>query len=305
MSMMRTLRLCLLSLLAFAGMFLAPRPTHALTLACNVTVTQENFGTVDVLPGAAINTNASLTVDCGITALQANIYMCITFPAYSMQGSGGSVAWQLDDPTTPSNVWSSTTPIVVPAVALSLDQKVTINLPATMFGGQSSVPSGTYTQSLTGSATWSTTSCTSHDILSSGTTTANVSAQVIVQKSCNISATNLNFGSVGDLTTVHTGQSSLSVQCTKSTGYTIGLNGGNSGATDPTARSMTAGSNSIRYGLYQQSGGSTPWGNTSSNWLSGTGTAATQTIPVYGVVPIQTTPPPNTYQDTIIATVTY
>ena len=39
--------------------------------------------------------------------------------------------------------------------------------------------------------------------------------------------------------------------------------------------------------------------------LGGTGTAATQSIPVYGRVPAQATPPPGTYSDTVVATVTY
>lgn len=306
MPLNRLLPACLITFfLVLAAASLAPRPAQAVVLGCDATATPVDFGTVDVLPGGAFTTNMSLTVDCGIALLQANIYMCITFtPAYGMQGPP-TVNWRLNDPANPSAAWSNTKAVVIPATLLNLRQTVTVTVSATMFAGQSATPPGTYTQTLTGSATWSTTNCTAGDLLNSGTDTLTVQARVVVEKSCNITASNLTFPTVTNLNSPVNGQSNLNVQCTKNTGYTIGLNGGTSNATDPTARFMKAGSDSVRYGLYQQSGGSTPWGNTAANWLSGTGTAAIQNIPVYGRVPVQPTPPPNTYQDTIIATVTY
>ena len=122
-------------------------------------------------------------------------------------------------------------------------------------------------------------------------------------KSCNVSATDLNFGAVGDLRTSVVGQSTLSLQCTQGTGYTISLNGGLSGATDPTARKMTMGSSSVTYGLYQNSARSLAWGPQST--LGGSGTASTQTIPVNGLVPKQPKPPLGTYSDTIVVSVAY
>jgi hypothetical protein len=47
------------------------------------------------------------------------------------------------------------------------------------------------------------------------------------------------------------------------------------------------------------------WGNTLSNWESGTGSGLGQSLTVYGLVPAQTTPAPGIYTDTIVATVTY
>lgn len=305
MPLIRLFRAGLLALfLAAAGLFLMPRSAQAVVLSCTPSMTLVDFGTVDVLPGTALTTNASLTVTCNVSLLTPPIYMCITFQPFSMPGSP-PVAWTLNDPAIPSAAWSNTKPVVVPAILVNLQQSVTVNVPATIFAGQGGLPPGTYTQTVTGSATWSTTNCTAGDLLNSGVATLNVQARVVVQKSCNITASNLTFPTVTNLNSPVNGQSSLSVQCTKNTGYTIGLNGGTSNATDPTARFMKAGSDSVRYGLYQQPNGSTPWGNTAANWLGGTGTATTQTIPVYGRVPIQPTPPPNTYQDTIIATVTY
>jgi spore coat protein U-like protein len=88
--------------------------------------------------------------------------------------------------------------------------------------------------------------------------------------------------------------------------YTLSLNGGNSGATDPTQRKMTSGANQLTYGLYQNSARSSPWGSTAgSNTVGGTGTGASQVITIFGRVPAQTTPAPATYQDSVVVTVTY
>ncbi len=47
-------------------------------------------------------------------------------------------------------------------------------------------------------------------------------------------------------------------------------------------------------------------GNTvGTNTVSGTGSGAAQNFTVFGRVPSQTTPPPATYSDTIVTTVTY
>ena len=60
----------------------------------------------------------------------------------------------------------------------------------------------------------------------------------------------------------------------------------------------------VGFQLYQDAGHTTLWGNTQgTNTASGTGTGSAQSIVVYGQVPAQTTPKPDTYQTTITATV--
>jgi spore coat protein U-like protein len=120
-----------------------------------------------------------------------------------------------------------------------------------------------------------------------------------------LASTNLNFGSAVSLASLLTSTSTLTATCSSTTPYTVGLNGGNANATDPTQRKMANGASQITYGLYQSNGASSPWGNTSSNWVSGTGSGSGQALTVYGRVPIQTTPAPAVYSDTIVATVTY
>jgi spore coat protein U-like protein len=68
---------------------------------------------------------------------------------------------------------------------------------------------------------------------------------------------------------------------------------------------MTAGGNSIRYGIYKDSAHSQPWGNTVGvNTAAGTGPSATLTA--YGQVPAQApAPAPGSYADVVGVTVTH
>ena len=135
--------------------------------------------------------------------------------------------------------------------------------------------------------------------------TANALASATVAASCMVSASDLNFGSVGLLASEVTGSTSLAVTCTNGTAYTIGLNNGLTG-TGPTQRKMTNGAASVTYGLYRDSARTLPFGNTSgSNTYSGSGSGVSQAVTVYGRVPPQTSPAPGAYSDTIVATVTY
>jgi spore coat protein U-like protein len=141
--------------------------------------------------------------------------------------------------------------------------------------------------------------------------TTTFQVQITLVASCAISANNLNFGSgVGLLTTAVNGTSSLSVTCSNSTPYTLGLDGGNVSGSTVTARLMAGTSTgntgtTMDFQLYTDTGHTTVWGNSSGSWVSGTGNGSAQSFTVYGQVPTQTTPKPDTYQTTITATVTY
>ncbi|MFO0991269.1 MAG: spore coat U domain-containing protein [Hyphomicrobiales bacterium] len=103
-------------------------------------------------------------------------------------------------------------------------------------------------------------------------------------------------------------QNTIAVTCTSGRPYTIGLNGGLSGATNPTQRRMRnlAQTSFITYGIYRDTARTLGWGETIGvNTLAGTGTGNVQNYTAYGRVPAQTTPAPQTYSDTIVVTVTY
>ena len=306
MSMIR--KLCTRCLPAFIlawlmfGLIDAGARAQSVNLACTVSISTVAFGSIDVLPGAAASTNATLSVSClSVTVSTGSLYVCVALPPRSMQGPSTTLAYDIYGPSPLTTSWSNTAQIAVPLSTLKLGQTYTLNVSASVFGSQQTAPPGSYTQTLASTATYGTTNCTSGSL--TGSTSFSFQATATVLKSCNVSATDLSFGAVGDLTVPVVGQSALSLQCTQGTGYTVSLNGGLSGATDPTARKMTMGSSSVTYGLYQNSARTLAWGTQST--LGGSGTASTQTIPVYGLVPLQPTPPVGTYSDTIVVSVAY
>jgi spore coat protein U-like protein len=141
------------------------------------------------------------------------------------------------------------------------------------------------------------------------TVTTTFGVQITITNACTIvSATNMNFGSVGVIGAAGVdATSTITVQCTTSAPYNIGLNvGAGSGAT-VTTRLMTSGaSNTVSYSLYQDAAHTLVWGPTiGTNTVASTGTGASQAFTVYGHVPSQTTPPAAVYNDTITVTVTY
>jgi spore coat protein U-like protein len=137
------------------------------------------------------------------------------------------------------------------------------------------------------------------------TTTFNV--QMTIAASCIInSASTLNFGSSGVIAANVDQTSTLQVQCTNTTPYTISLDAGTGTGATVAARKMTNGANTITYSLYSDAGRTTVWGNTiGTNTVAGTGNGASQPYTVYGRVPPQTTPAAALYTDTITVTVTY
>ena len=264
---------CVLACLAGRG----ARAQVVVNLSCSVAISTVAFGSIDVLPGASVQTNATLSVSClSVTLGTGSLYVCVAIPPRSLQGPSATLAYDLYGPTPATTSWSNTAQIAVPFSTLKLGQTYSINVPATIFGSQQGAPPGAYTQTLAATATYGSTNCTSGSL--TGTTSVSFQATATVLKSCNVSAGNLDFGAVGDLNTVVDGQSSLNLQCTQGTGYTVALDGGLSAATDPTARRMTMGSQTVTYGLYQNSSRSVPWGTQSNATLGGTGIASTQTI---------------------------
>ena len=144
------------------------------------------------------------------------------------------------------------------------------------------------------------------------TATNTFQVQITLIASCAISATTLNFGSsVGVLTSVVNGSSTLSVTCSNTTPYNVGLDAGTVSGSTVATRLMagtTAGNTgtTMQFQLYSDSSHFTQWGNTvGTSTVSGTGNGSAQTLTVYGQVPVQTSPKPDTYQTTITATVTY
>jgi len=98
----------------------------------------------------------------------------------------------------------------------------------------------------------------------------------------------------------------IQVLCTNTTPFNIGLDAGTASGATVTTRKLTNGAATINYFLYSNSGRTTNWGNTvGTDTVASTGTGVAQSFTVYGRVPVQLTPTPGIYSDTVTVTLTY
>ncbi len=136
------------------------------------------------------------------------------------------------------------------------------------------------------------------------TTTFDVTATV--GAACNInSANDLNFGSYTgaqiDATTL------ISVTCTNTTPYDLGLNAGTSAGATVTTRAMTGPTNGLlNYSLFRDAARTLNWGDTvGTDTLHVIGSGVAQPSTVYGRIPGAQTPAPGSYADTITVILTF
>ena len=144
-------------------------------------------------------------------------------------------------------------------------------------------------------------------VYGNGTKAATFDVTMRIVANCAINANGIDFGQTqGVLATAVTASSNISVTCSNTTPYNIGLNAGTGTGSSGTDRFLSGtGSNAgtVRFNLYKAPGAS-PWGNTQgSDTLDGTGTGTAQNLTVYGEIPAQATPSPDNYKSTITATV--
>jgi spore coat protein U-like protein len=304
-------------------------PLRAQNISCNASMTDVVFGTVNPL-ASQTTANATLNYTCtnssSFQTRSATVCFSIgdgaqgagqTNPRQMQDGAGDILRFQLYQNASYGTVWGSTffgvfsTPL---QVNLTLGIRAVRSGTATLYGrvnnGQTGAIAGSYQDDFAGSHTALTInevggssppgSCDTSILDSFG---FNVTATVA--KQCNVTATPLDFGTVGLLTAATPGTSTIGVQCTSGSAYNVGLNQGLNGATI-NARKMALGATLIGYQLYSNSARTTVWGNTvGTNTVAGSGNGSVQNLTVYGSVPTQTTPAAGTYTDTITVTVTY
>jgi spore coat protein U-like protein len=141
-----------------------------------------------------------------------------------------------------------------------------------------------------------------------GTATSSFSAQLTVQAQCTIvSVSTLTFDPAGVINANIDQTASISVQCTHTTPYNIGLDGGANGGTTTTRLMRDGASNeTIQYKMFSNTTRTANWGNTvGTDTVAGTGDGAAQSFTIYVRVPPQTTPAPGIYSDTVTAAITY
>jgi spore coat protein U-like protein len=144
-------------------------------------------------------------------------------------------------------------------------------------------------------------------VYSNGSKNATFDVTLKIIADCTIAANALDFGqSQGVLATAVSVNTTLNITCTNTTPYNIGLSAGTGTGSTTAARVLSgtgANTSTVAYNLYQAAG-TNNWGNVQgTDTKSSTGTGTAQTHTVYGVVPAQATPQPDTYKSTITATV--
>lgn len=311
--------------LAFLAVFaaLGAFPQSAAAQSCTTTVTAVSFGNADVTAGTPTDTTAELKVSCSGYDAGATILACPALGA----GSGGVVAgrrvmlplsgsevlaFELYSDGGRAQVWGSAAVPQTIVINNSESGEATATIFARVFGGQSTVPVGSYSSTFSGSDVnvrygLKTGSETCASTLT-GTTTASFTVTATVTPQCTLTTSDINFGNVGSLSEPVTATGSVTVRCTSNAGYTISMDGGNAKSTDPTQRWMggTTPQTGVSYGLYQNSQYSLPWGNTTGLTKLDIGKGSNQTFTVFGRTnPSTITPPAGTYTDTVVVTVTY
>lgn len=149
------------------------------------------------------------------------------------------------------------------------------------------------------------------------TTSENVTIMLDVEGTCSVAldTTQLHLGSTPQLATAMTATDVITVTCSPSLAYTVGIGPGVTGTVsarvlqqvfNSTGAQLHGSGQTLPYGIYQDAGYTTPWENTPSTEVPGTGNGSAQQLTAYFQVPSTTASiSPGTYVDTIPVVVTY
>ena len=141
------------------------------------------------------------------------------------------------------------------------------------------------------------------------TTTFGVSATVL--KTCSVAANPLAFGNYTPSTGALAANTTVNVKCTKTTPFTVTLNGGSTTGGTISQRLMTNGTDTLQYNLYTTAAFATLFGDgTTGVGVAGVGNglASAVAVTVYGSLPdnaANQAVSTGAYTDTVNVTVTY
>ncbi|MCA8002511.1 Csu type fimbrial protein [Burkholderia metallica] len=320
---MRIVLLLVVALVAWCGV-----PRHAQADTCSATASTVSFGSVSPISRASVAATGTVSITCTWSAvtLTPNVLVCLnlggTSPRSLTNGpnemqydlyldAAHSVAWgSISSGTTPASVT-----LTKPALGTSASATVTIygqitsNQPTVPTTGNNTT---TYSQNFGGNMT----SLNAGFYLLGAPTCASLttsngafpfSATANVVNNCNISATNVSFGTASVLSGALAATGSITAQCTNGDAWKIALNGGSTGSVTARQMQRSGGGGTIGYGLYTDATHAVTWGDGTggSATVTGVGTGTSQVVTVYGAVPVQATPAPGNYSDTITATISF
>ncbi len=141
------------------------------------------------------------------------------------------------------------------------------------------------------------------------TTSFGVSATVL--KTCSVAANPLGFGNYTPGTGALAANTTVNVKCSKTTPFTVTLNGGSTTGGNISQRLMSNGTDTLQYNLYTTAAFATLFGDgTTGAGVGGVGTglASAVAVTVYGSLPdnaANQAVSTGAYTDTVNVTVTY
>ncbi|MEO7128293.1 MAG: spore coat U domain-containing protein [Rhodoferax sp.] len=339
--MSHLLRYPKVALLGFAmtALLLFAAPASAQNISCSpVTMTNLNFASVNPL-SSLTRANATLNYTCtNSSSKQYSATLCFsigepgggpTSPRQMKDSAGDVLQFQLYQKSDYTSVWGSSyfgsiTPLTV---NITLAGRGSTSAAPSMYGQvvgsqTSAIPTGTtyldvYQQY--------DTALTINELKGANAPgTCNTSSTVgyfpftvsaTVTKQCTVtagSASNINLGSVPSTQTNISGNNTISVSCSNTTPYFIGLSPNSTGFTTGAGTmsgAISGNTDKVPYQLYSNAGLTTMWGNTATsttvgNGVKGTGTGIAQSITVYAKV-TNANFTPDSYSDTVTVNVNY
>jgi spore coat protein U-like protein len=263
--------------------------------SCSISATAVAFANYT---GAVVDVTGTITVNC---SSGANYHVGLSggdsgsVTARTMKNGTTKLNYALTSVSYTGTNWGNTSPTWVTGTGTGRAQTLTVyaKLPAGQYVAPNTYTDTTITVTVSGAS------------FTTRTTTFAVTATVL--KDCVVSATNMVFGNYTGA--VNNTTSTITVTCTNTATYTVGLNQGTTSGGTVTTRLMAgqgpAAGQTLAYSLTSVSYAGTNWGNTSPTWYSGTGSGVAQPLTVYGQIAAGLLPIPGSYTDTITATVTY
>ncbi len=264
--------------------------------SCQISAVAVNFGTYTGAlsrPGASqmtVNCTSGTDYDVGLSAGSGSGASVTTRKMTS--SASGTLNYQLFQNAARTVNWGNTAGTdSVSGTGTGAAQ--TLNVYPQAAANQAVAP-GTYTDTIAVTLSGSQSKTTSF------TVTATVSSN------CTLSVASVSFGNYTGARS-QPGATPITLNCTSTVTFNIGLDAGQgSGATTTTRKMTSKASGTLNYQLFQDSARTTNWGNTvGTDTVSGTGTGASQTVNIYPSAPAGQSAAPGTYSDTVIATLTY
>lgn len=329
----RTSMRALLPLLMLLALLLGATPAHAQITCSSTSMSALNFSSVNPL-ASQTNITATLSYTCknsGNRTYSALLCFSIGEPGGGptsprlMSSGSNTLQFQMYQDAARTSVWgsqffgASLTPLQVP-ITLTKGAS-TGNRTATLYGqvlgGQASAIPGSYSDVYANGDT----ALTINDVQSGTapaacdpTQTGNYFAFTVsatVTKQCTVTAaSDVDLGTVPASATNIANNGSISIACSNTTPYTVGLRPSNNSTTGAGLMSAAAGNlDKVPYQLYQNAGMTTLWGNTATatnagNGVAGTGSGAAKSHTVYVRAPSADFQP-DSYSDTVTVVVNY